>query len=477
MLTSNSLLTTCGHIDPELIAAAEVIGAQIAQLIGRSQAAQHEAQLAVTVENSNDAILSCGLDGKLLNWNAAAEQLFGYSAVEVSGQGFVMLVLAKERAVAASRVAQVMSDNVNGISMNFRNIGERRRADQLRAQLSAIVESSNDAILMRGLNGSILSWNAAAERLFGWSTHEAVGHPIDLIVPPERRGTLRRFIESAARDEAPSPVETTHLRKDGKRIPTQVTFSPVKDVTGRVIAYSYTVRDISEIKQKEEELRNAYWRQRQLSQRLRSVEEAERRAIARELHDRIGQDLSTVGLLLALLGARLPAVSREAVEKPLNDIQGLLKSMSANVRDVMAELRPPALDDYGLLPALSQLATEFSKRTGIAVDLDGVELLPRLPSVVETTMFRISQEALSNVAKHARANHVAINLHAVADLVVLEIVDDGSGFDVGRTLPAQRHWGLGTMRERAEEASIAFMLESTPGTGTRIVLTVKRVAA
>ena len=496
-------------VDPELIAAAEVIGAQIAHLIERSRAAQRQAQLAVIVENSNDAIFSYGLDGKRLTWNAAAERLFGYAAEEVSDQGFVILVPTEERAAAASRVAQVMSGievpsyegvrlgkggrrieisgsvspvrdlsgNISGISLIFRDIGERKRAERERAQLAAIVESSNDAILMRGLDFSILSWNAAAERLFGWSAQEAVGQPIDLIVPPERTGKLRRFIERAARDEGLEPVETTHLRKDGARILTQVTFSPVKDARGGVIAHSYMVRDISELKQKEEELRDAYWRQRQLSQRLRSVEEAERRAIARELHDRIGQDLSTVGLLLASLGARLPTASRDAVETPLNDIQGLLKSMSANVRDVMAELRPPALDDYGLLPALRQLATEFSQRTGIAVDLDGVELLPRLPSVVETTMFRISQEALTNVAKHARANHVAINLHADADLVVLEIADDGSGFDVDRTLPVQRHWGLGTMRERAEEAGIAFKLESTPGAGTRVVLEVKRLAA
>ena len=488
-------------VDPWLIAAAEIIGALIAHLIERSRAVRRQAQLAVIVENSSDAIFSSGLDGKLLTWNAAAERMFGYSAEEVTGQGFVMLVPTEERAAAASRVARVrsgievpsyegvrlgkggrrieiagsvspirdLSGNVSGISLIFRDIGERKRAEHERAQLVAIVESSNDAILMRGLDRSILSWNAAAERLFGWSAQEAVGQPIDLIVPPERTGTLRRFIEGAARDEAPGPVETTHVRKDGARIPTQVTFSPVKDAAGRVIAHSYTVRDMSELKHKEEALR-------QLSHRLRSVEEAERRAIARELHDRIGQDLSTLGLLLASLGARLPPALRDAVEKPLNDIQGLLKSMVANVRDVMAELRPPVLDDYGLLAALRQLATEFTQRTGIAAEVDGVELQPRLPSMVETAMFRISQEALNNVAKHARAKHVAISLHAATDRIVLEIADDGIGFDASQAPPDQRHWGLGTMRERAEEAGIAFALESTPGAGTRVVLEVERAA-
>ncbi|MDO8787417.1 MAG: PAS domain S-box protein [Sulfuritalea sp.] len=358
-------------------------------------------------------------------------------------------------------------EKIVGVTGALLDITERKRAEHERAQLAAIVESSNDAILMRGLDRSILAWNAAAERLFGWSAQEAIGQSIDLIVPSERAGTLRRFIESAARDEAPGPVETTHMRKDGARIPTQVTFSPVKDAVGRVIAHSYTVRDMSELKHKEEALR-------QLSHRLRSVEEAERRAIARELHDRIGQDLSTLGLLLASLGARLPHASRDATKRPLQDIQGLLKSMVANVRDVMAELRPLVLDDYGLLAALQQLATVFAQRTGITAELGGVELRPRLPSVIETTMFRISQEALNNVAKHAQAKQVVISLHAAANRIVLEIADDGIGFDASQTPPDQRHWGLCTMRERAEEAGIAFVLESTPGAGTRVVLEVER---
>ena len=494
--------------EPELIAAAEIIGTQIAHLIERSRALRRQAQLAAIVENSSDAIFSGGLDGRLLTWNAAAERMFGYSAEEVIGQSFLMLIPVEEQAAAASKVAQVKSGiavpsyegvrlgkggrrieivgslspirdpggQLIGLSLIFRDIGERKHAERERAQLAAIVESSNDAILMRGPDRSILSWNAAAERLFGWSAREAIGQPIDLIVPPERTGTLRRFIEGAARDEAPNPVETTHLCKDGARIPTQVTFSPVKDATGRAIAHSYTVRDMSELKRKEEALRASSRRLRQLSHRLRSVEVAERHAIARELHDRIGQDLSTLGLLLASLRAGLPPGSRNAAKKPLNDIQGLLKSMVANVRDVMAELRPPVLDDYGLLAALQQLATEFAQRTGIAAELAGVELQPRLPSVVETTMFRISQEALNNVAKHARAKHVAISLHAAADRIVLEIADDGIGFDASKTPPDQRHWGLGTMRERAEEAGIAFVLESTPGAGTRVVLEVERAA-
>ena len=363
---------------------------------------------------------------------------------------------------------------VDGLLFALLDVTERKRAEREHAQLAAIVESSNDAILIRGLDGSILSWNAAAERLFGWSAREAVGHSIDLILPPERIGTLRRFVEGAARGETSRPVETIHLRKDGARIPTQVTFSPVRDQQGKVVAHSYTVRDMTELKRKEEALRGYATRLRELSHRLRTVEETERRAISRELHDRIGQELSTLGLILGSLGAKLPRESLRAVEKPLQDMQGLLKSMVANVRDVMAELRPPVLDDYGLLAALRQLATEFVKRSGIAAELAGVELQPRLASIVETAMYRISQEALNNIAKHAQARNVEISLYAASDRVVLDITDDGVGFDANATPPD--HWGLATMRERAEAVGIAFRLESAPGAGTRIVVEAERAA-
>jgi len=368
------------------------------------------------------------------------------------------------------------AQRIVGVAGASLDITERKRGEREHAQLAAIVESSNDAILIRGLDNTIQSWNLAAERLFGWSAQEAVGQPFDLIVPPERKGKQRRFIEGKERGQSLKPVETSHLRKDGLRIPTQVTFSPVKDRQGGIVAYSYTVRDMTELKRKEEALRDYVTRLRELSHRLRTVEENERHAIARELHDRIGQQLSTLGLIVGSIEAVLSPESLRTVRKQLLDAQRLLTSMVANVRDVMADLRPPVLDDYGLLAALRQLATEFSRRSGIATELSGIDPQPRLPSVVETAMFRISQEALNNVAKHARASRVEISLHAAADSVLLDITDDGIGFDTTRVPPEKKHWGLGTMRERAEAVGILFQLESAPGAGTRIALEAERAA-
>ncbi|HUX24345.1 MAG TPA: ATP-binding protein, partial [Burkholderiales bacterium] len=142
----------------------------------------------------------------------------------------------------------------------------------------------------------------------------------------------------------------------------------------------------------------------------------------------------------------------------------------------MAELRPPVLDDYGLLAALRQLAVEFAQRSGIATELSGVDLQSRLPPIVETAMFRISQEALNNIAKHAQAKNVEIGLHEVSGRVMLDIADDGVGFDPNEAPPGKQHWGLTIMRERAEAVGVVFRLESASGAGTRIVLEVERAA-
>jgi len=481
----------------------------VQDITARRRSEQLNAQLAAIVENSNDAIISRGLDRAILTWNAAAERLFGYTAAEVIGRNVSLLIpadqesrLAQGRAlleeglhVSAYDAVRVGKDGrridvsvtaspikdasgkMTGVSLVLRDIGERKRAEVEHAQLAAIVESSNDAILIRGPERTILSWNTAAERLFGWSAQEAVGQPIDLIVPPERIGTLQPFIERAARGEPVSPIETTHLRKDGARIATQVTFSPVMDKQGNVIAHSFTARDMTELKRNEEALRSYATRLRELSRRLQEVEETERHAISRELHDRIGQELSTLTLWFGKLAARLTKESPSAVQKQLQDMQGLLKSTVGNVRDVMAELRPPVLDDYGLHVALRHLVTEFAARTGIAATLSGVDLQPRLRSIVETAMFRISQEALNNIAKHAQAKKVEISLSEASERVVLDIADDGVGFDAGETRQDRQHWGMITMRERAEAVGIAFRLESAPGAGTRVVLEVERAAS
>jgi len=211
---------------------------------------------------------------------------------------------------------------------------------------------------------------------------------------------------------------------------------------------------------------------RALTTRLAEVEEEERRRLARELHDRVGQNLTSLSISLSTVRSLLPPETTPQVVPYLDGSITLVEETAELIRDVMGELRPAVLDDYGLLAALQWHGQRFSEHTGLPVLVQGEELAPRLPSTVETALFRIAQEALTNVAKHAQASQVTVTLESVDGGARLTIADDGIGFD-----PAARHhtgWGLITMRERAETAGGHLRVESIPGEGTRIVVEVPR---
>ncbi|MGQ9554939.1 MAG: GAF domain-containing sensor histidine kinase [Anaerolineae bacterium] len=213
-----------------------------------------------------------------------------------------------------------------------------------------------------------------------------------------------------------------------------------------------------------------------LSARLSQVEEAERQHLARELHDQVGQNLTALGLNLNLVRMLLPESTPEQVRDRLDDSLALLGQTADTIRGVMAELRPPILDDYGLVAALQWYGDRFSSRTGIGFSLQGTEPTPRLAPAVETALFRITQEALNNVTKHSHASQVSIILAGGENRVHLTIADDGSGFEPGVVSVRSESggWGLLSMRERAAAVGGVFSVEAAPGRGTRVVIEVPR---
>ncbi|MDX1522671.1 MAG: sensor histidine kinase, partial [Anaerolineae bacterium] len=210
--------------------------------------------------------------------------------------------------------------------------------------------------------------------------------------------------------------------------------------------------------------------------RLAETEEAERRRLARELHDQVGQSLTAMGINLDIIRSLLPAdIARELIGR-LDDMRQLVTRTTQRVRQVMVDLRPEMLDDYGILAALHWSAERFTKRTDIAVVVEGQEANKRLPMQVENALYRVAQEALTNVAKHARAARVTINLQVDSDRVTLVMTDDGIGFNPGHLtdLKQGQHWGLDLMAERVEGINGSFRLESAPGQGTQIIVEVPR---
>jgi signal transduction histidine kinase len=212
---------------------------------------------------------------------------------------------------------------------------------------------------------------------------------------------------------------------------------------------------------------------RALTARLAEAEEAERRRISRELHDQVGQSLTALGINLNIVRSQMGNSDTEPLAARLDDSLAMVEQTTDRIRHLMADLRPPVLDDYGLIAAVRWYCEQLAARTGIKCRVEGDEPEPRLPIATETALFRIAQEALTNVAKHARASEVTVSIVAKPRLVRVVVADEGIGFEVADP-PAHGRWGLLTMAERAEAVGGECIIRSRPGEGTEVVVEVRR---
>ncbi|HMR68146.1 MAG TPA: sensor histidine kinase [Anaerolineae bacterium] len=213
-----------------------------------------------------------------------------------------------------------------------------------------------------------------------------------------------------------------------------------------------------------------------LTRQLAEAEEAERRRLARRLHDQVGQSLTAIGINLDILRALLPETVSAEVRSRLDEAHQLVQQTTHRVRQVMFDLRPELLDDYGLLPALRWSAARFARRLGIEIVVEGQAAEPRLPWPVENVLYRVAQEALTNTAKYAQASRVTLVLEVEPQLVRLTIVDNGVGFvPTTRVIASEAAgWGLRLMTEQIESLKGRFKIESWPGKGTKIVVEVPK---
>lgn len=217
-------------------------------------------------------------------------------------------------------------------------------------------------------------------------------------------------------------------------------------------------------------------RLRSLSRRLVQVRDEEQRRLSRELHDGIGQNLAALSVDLGIIRSLTPPGLQVRLDAVLQEAQGLLESSASFMRNVISELRPPALEEYGLLAGLRWYGAQVQARTGMTTVVEGEEPMPRLPGTVEWELFRIAQEALTNTVKHAQARNASVQLSDNADRTLLVVADDGIGFDplaAGQAGP-RAHWGLLMMQDRAEAVGAELRIEAAPGRGTRVVVEVQR---
>jgi signal transduction histidine kinase len=235
------------------------------------------------------------------------------------------------------------------------------------------------------------------------------------------------------------------------------------------------VFDMTERKKMERERAEHALRLAEMSRNLVAVQEEERRRLAGLLHDRTSPNLAAIQINLGIVASGLEGDLPEELDARLDDTLALLEDTTFGIREICTELRPALLDYAGLGAALESFAQNFARRTGVAVHVD-VDPCARLAADVESTLFRIVQEAVTNCAKHAEARTLEIKLAAADGATVLTIADDGVGFDPGELGREGKAPGLGllTMRERAEFAGGRFSIQSRPGGGALVRVEIGR---
>jgi two-component system sensor histidine kinase UhpB len=260
-------------------------------------------------------------------------------------------------------------------------------------------------------------------------------------------------------------------RSDGSEYQVRWEIFPWREPNGEIGGIILFSEALTELKRTEQRLKQSLARQQSLARRLTEAQEVERRRLSTELHDRLGQNLTALGINLNIIGSK-SADKTDASAVRLMDSRKLLETTIASVRDLISELRPPALDDYGLLAGLRWYGEQVRDRTGLAVAVQGSEPLPRLESRVENALFRIAQEVLTNVVKHAQASQVRLILDSDSERVKLDMFDDGCGFDIAAAQRAtpRTHWGLEMIHERATAIGAHVQVESSPSQGTRVVV-------
>jgi two-component system CheB/CheR fusion protein len=247
---------------------------------------------------------------------------------------------------------------------------------------------------------------------------------------------------------------------------------PEMEGDGTVLWHGY-ISDISEQKRNEQDRINHFIKLREVSQHLVSVQENIRRKLSGELHDRTSPNLAAISINITSLINELPEEYTQKYADRLEDISALISDTSATLREIGSEMRPPLLDYAGLFAAIESYAQQFSRRTGISVKAECDESSQRLGIDVESLLFRIVQEALTNTLKHAQASEILISLQSQLHYSKLLITDNGVGFDLNRIAKAgPTGLGLLNMREMAEIAGYSYALESTLGKGT--IVTVER---
>lgn len=476
-----------------------------------------EARIFSLIDSAMDAIITVDAQQRILQFNAAAESVFLWPRAAVIGQPLYRLIPARfhgshrehvERFGKTGMTSRRMGDRtaVTGVRADgeefpmeasisqigdgdeklftviLRDITERLGAEEQlarnEARLRSILESAMDAIVTVDDSQHIVLFNAAAETVFGCPRKEAIGAPLAWFIPERYRAVHGEHLSSFGATGATSrrmggtqPI-VTGLRRNGEEFPLEASISQITE--GGSKFYTVILRDVTERVRAESVLRLTQEELREFSAVAHSIREQEKSRIARELHDELGQALTALRMDVNWVIERLSS-EQEVLTGKMGKMLALVDATVAATRRISSDLRPLLLDDLGLVPAVEWLVDNFRQHNDIGCELNIDAAALDFGEPYTTAIFRILQESLTNISRHAQASLVEISIKRAGDEVNLYIRDNGRGFDANARKPDSH--GLMGLRERVYMLNGDVRIDSERGRGTVIEVSIPLVAA
>lgn len=367
-----------------------------------------------------------------------------------------------------SAIAGVLLVGTAAILIHY-EILVRRYQRRAEVQVGTVLEAAMDAVITVDEKQNVVLFNQAAEKIFQLSREKVLGQPLDMLLPSRLREVHRGHVEHFGATGTTSrrmggPAVLVGLRADGEEFPVEASIS--KSGEPGVHVYTAILRDVSQRVRTEQALRHSREELREMASISQKVREQEKSRVARELHDELGGALTALKMDAAWLRERLPGNATELQEK-IASMQQLLDQTVTATRRISTDLRPMMLDDLGLAPAVEWLVQDFQRRSGIACELAVGSADLQTTGAHATAIFRILQESLTNVARHAAATQVEIILETENQELVLTVRDNGRGFSTGESR-ASGSFGLIGMRERVYLLNGEVSIQSESGKGTTV---------
>jgi PAS domain S-box-containing protein len=439
--------------------------------------------------------------GVIAEANLAGASLLGVERAQVIGTRFAQFVASPERTTFSGLISQVFASGApQGCELTLLRAGKapvcvtldatraqdgamcravlvditaRRQAQRAlsesEARTSSIIESAMDAIITVDETQRIVAFNQAAASMFGCAAVDAVGQTLDRFIPQRFRavhpGHMQDFGTSKTTSRSMgNPGQVDALRSNGEEFPVEAAISHAK-IHGRQF-FTVILRDVTQSKRARENLERSQRDLRALTKAANEALEAERSRVAHELHEEFGQSLTAMKMDLEALRDKLPPARPDLQDRALA-IRAIIDGLVASTRQIASDLRPLMLDDLGLAAALEWLTQSFSQRCGIAVTLTVDNALAQVPEPYASTLYRIAQESLTNIARHAQASVAVMRLEMAGGCAQLTVRDNGRGIDAAE-LSKSDSYGLLGVRERLALLGGELNIGREAGQGTQL---------